>query len=109
MEYTFDRDRWLFAQGVDLSGGGMCIISLSPILPDTFDARVDLESHSVGIRVQKIWGTTTQYRGKQAPYYGLQFVKINAPDWDAVIRSITGRNVAPVTHLESIPLADTEA
>ena len=109
VEYTFDRSRWLFAQGVDLSGGGMCIISLSPILPDSFDLRVDLDGRSVSMRVQKIWGTTTQYCGKQAPYYGLQFLKINAHDWDAVIRSITGRNVAPTTQLESIPLADTEA
>lgn len=109
VEYTVDGTRWLFGQGVDLSGGGMCMISLSPIMPDVFDARIDVNGQPVSIRLRKIWGTTTQYSGKQAPYYGLQFEKINAHDWDAVIRSITGRNTAPVTQLESIPLAETEA
>ncbi len=108
VEYSIDGTRWIFGQGVDLSGGGMCMISTSPILPDVFDARVDLDGRKIAIRLRKIWGTTTQHRGKQAPYYGIQFEKINAPDWDAVIRWITGPNSKPVTQLESIPLAETE-
>jgi len=109
VEYSLDGSRWIFAQGVDLSGGGMCMITLSPILADVFDVRIELGGQTIPVRLRKIWGTTTQYRGKEAPYYGLQFEKINAHDWDAVIRSITGRNSAPVTQLESIPLAETEA
>ena len=108
VEYSIDGNRWLFAQGVDLSGGGMCVISKSPILPDVFDARIDIEGHTIPAKLRKIWGTTTQFEGREAPYYGLQFVKINAHDWDAVIRSITGRNNAVVTQLESIPLAEAE-
>lgn len=108
VEYTLDGTRWLFAQGVDLSGGGMCMISFSTILQDAFDARVDIGGRTVALGVRKIWSTTTQHRGKEVPYYGLQFVRINPEDWESIMRSITGA-ARPAEPLEPIALKDDEA
>jgi hypothetical protein len=109
IEYTIDGNRWTIAQGVDLSGGGMCMVSKYPILPEVFDARIDVGERRITMQVRRIWGTTTQHNGRESPYYGLQFLRIKPEDWDAIIRSITGPNTQAVTQLESIPLAEGEA
>lgn len=108
IEYTVDGERWLFAQGVDLSGGGMCLITRYSIMPDTFEARIEIGGRTISLRVRKAWNTTTQYKGKECPYYGVQFVRVNPEDWEAIIRSITG-DPSKVQRLEPIPLEEAEA
>jgi len=68
VEYTLDGSRWDVAQGVDLSGGGMCMISFRTIMQDAFDPK----------------------------------------DWEAVIRSITGRNSSSAERFEPIQLTDAD-
>lgn len=109
VEYTLDGARWLFAQGVDLSGGGMCMITRSPILPESFEARIDIEGREVLLGVRKVWGTTTEHRGKESPFYGVQFVRVRPEDWDAIIRSITGHRPSPAERFEPMPLDEGEA
>ena len=108
VEYTLDGSRWDVAQGVDLSGGGMCMISFRTIMQDAFEARLDLGKETVAVRLRKVWSTTTEHRGKQVPYYGMQFDRIDPKDWEAVIRSITGRNSSSAERFEPIQLTDAD-
>lgn len=109
VEYTIDGERWDFAEGVDLSGGGMCMISYRAIMRDAFEARIDVGGRMIPIRVHKIWGTTTNHHGKDLPYYGLQFERIDPKDWETIMQSITGRNVSPADRFEPMPLNDDDA
>ncbi|MGH7662100.1 MAG: PilZ domain-containing protein [Vulcanimicrobiaceae bacterium] len=109
VEYTLDGNRWDFAQGVDLSGGGMCMIGFAKIMPDAFEARIDIDNHTITMRLRKVWSTTTNHRGKDLPYYGLQFDRIDPKDWEAVMRSITGRNSPPAERFEPMPLDEADA
>ena len=66
IEYTLDGERWDFAEGVDLSGGGMCMISYRAIPRDTFEARIDVGGRMVPMRVRKVWSTTTSHQANAA-------------------------------------------
>ena len=108
VDYTLDGNRWEAAQGVDLSGGGICMIAFKTILQDAFEARIDIGNEVfIPVRLRKVWSTTTDLRGKTVPYYGLQFDRIDPKDWESVIRSITGRKSSPAERFE--PIALTEA
>jgi len=109
VEYTIDGERWDFLQGVDLSGGGMCVISHRRIAADAFNAQLEFNGRTISLRVSKIWETTTEYRGKQALYYGLKFESVNPEDWETIIRAITGSDPYRTVRFEPIPLDETEA
>lgn len=109
VEYTLDGERWLFAQGVDLSGGGICVISHLRITKDSFDARIEIGGRAIPLKLQQVWNTTTEYRGKEMPYYGLKFARVNPEDWEAIIRSITGSDPGRAERFESAPLDEAEA
>ena len=109
VDYTLDGNRWDAAQGVDLSGGGICMIAFRTIMQDAFDARIDLGNEIfIPVRLRKVWTTTTEHRGKQLPFYGMQFDRIDPKDWQAVIRSITGRNSNSAERFEPIALSDAD-
>src|SRR5579875_3218494 len=109
VEYTLDGERWDFAQGVDLSGGGMCMIGYRTISPDVFEARIDLGGRMLPMRVRNVWSTTTEHHGKELPFYGLQFDRIDPKDWETVMQSITGRSSLPAERFEPLPLNDADA
>lgn len=109
VDYTFDGQHWLYAQGVDLSGGGMCVISKTPIMHDEFDARIEIGNRTIELRVHKVWDTTTEFRGRQVPFYGLKFARVNPEDWESIIRSITGGRSSAPERFEPVPLDEAEA
>src|SRR5579883_1178715 len=108
VEYTVDGARWEVAQGVDLSGGGLCMFSRWAILPNVFDARIEIGEQMLAVQLRKIWGTATEYRGKEVPYYGLQFERIAPRDWEILMRSIIGRTPSRTERFEAIPIDEAD-
>ena len=108
IEYTLDGNHWEVAEGVDLSGGGLCMVSFRNILQDAFEARIEIGERTISLHLRKVWGTTTEHRGKQVPFYGLQFDRIESKDWELVMQSITGRSSPPAERFEPVPIDETD-
>lgn len=72
--------------GLDVSAGGVGILSREPIVPDEFILRIKLDSRVIPTRVKKQRSLPGTLQGQKAFRYGLAFVSISADDWDAVVR-----------------------
>ena len=92
--YTLDGKSMRAAIGLDISGGGLCILTQEPVRRDEFDVRVELDDRSVRMRVKVVWHDNVQHQGKKVWRYGMRFVGIPADDWDAIMRYTTDRPVA---------------
>lgn len=82
------------AIGLDLSGGGLCLLTQDPTGRDEFEIRAAIESHPVRIRARAVWQDTVTHQGKSVWRYGMRFTGISADDWDAIIRYTTDKPVA---------------
>ncbi len=91
--YTLDGITMRTAIGLDISGGGLCILTQAPVPRDEFDVRVELDAHSVRMRAKIVWHDNVQHQGKKVWRYGMRFVGIAADDWDAIMRYATDRPV----------------
>ncbi|MBV8601061.1 MAG: PilZ domain-containing protein [Candidatus Eremiobacteraeota bacterium] len=92
--YTLDGKSQRPAIGLDISGGGMCILTQEAVDKAEFDVRATLEQRTVRMRVKTVWQDNVTHQGKTVFRYGLRYSGIPADDWDAVIRYTTGKTVA---------------
>jgi hypothetical protein len=92
--YTLDGKSMRAAIGLDISGGGLCILTQEPVRHDEFEVRVELDERSVRMRAKIVWHDNVQHQGKKVWRYGMRFVGIAADDWDAIMRYTTDRPVA---------------
>ncbi|MDQ2993228.1 MAG: PilZ domain-containing protein, partial [Candidatus Eremiobacteraeota bacterium] len=74
------------AIGLDVSGGGLCVLTQEPVGKNEFEVRATIETRVVRIRAKAVWR------------YGMKFTGISADDWDAVIRYTTDKPVAEDTN-----------
>ncbi len=92
--YSTDGKSTRAAIGLDISGGGICILTQEPVAPDEFEVRLQLEERSLRIRARKVWHDNVQHQGRRVWRYGMRFTGIPADDWDAIIRYTTDRPIA---------------
>jgi PilZ domain-containing protein len=92
--YSIDGKAQRPAIGLDVSGGGMCILTQEAVNPTDFDVRATLEQRTVRMRVRSVWQDNVVHQGKTVWRYGLRYSGIPADDWDAVMRYTTGKSVA---------------
>jgi hypothetical protein len=81
------------AIGLDLSGGGMCVLTQEPTGKDEFEVRATIDSRVVRMRARAVWQDTVTHQGKSVWRYGMRFTGISADDWDAIIRYTTDKPV----------------
>ena len=92
--YTLDGTSARAAIGLDISGGGLCILTQEPVQRDEFEVRIELDARSVRVRAKIVWHDNVQHQGRKVWRYGMRFVGIPADDWDAIMRYTTDRPVA---------------
>jgi hypothetical protein len=92
--YTLDGKSMRAAIGLDVSGGGLCILTQEPVPREEFEVRVELDARSVRVRAKIVWHDNVQHQGRKVWRYGMRFVGIPADDWDAIMRYSTDRPVA---------------
>jgi hypothetical protein len=92
--YSLDGKSTRAAIGLDISGGGLCILTQEPVRREEFEVRVELETRSVRVRAKIVWHDNVQHQGRKVWRYGMRFVGIPADDWDAIMRYTTDRPVA---------------
>jgi hypothetical protein len=82
------------AIGLDISGGGLCLLTQEPTGRDEFEIRATIESRVLRMRGKSVWQDTVSHQGKSVWRYGMRFTGISADDWDAIIRYTTDKPVA---------------
>ncbi|MHB8146020.1 MAG: PilZ domain-containing protein [Vulcanimicrobiaceae bacterium] len=82
------------AIGLDISGGGLCVLTQEPVGRDEFEVRATIETRVLRMRAKAVWQDTVSHQGKSVWRYGMRFTGITADDWDAVIRYTTDKPVA---------------
>ena len=82
------------AIGLDISGGGLCVLTQEPVGRDEFEVRATIDNRVVRVRAKSVWQDTVTHQGKSVWRYGMRFTGISADDWDAVIRFTTDKAVA---------------
>lgn len=92
--YSLDGKTTRAAIGLDIGGGGLCILTQEPIGREEFEVRVVLDERNVRVRAKVVWHDNVQHQGRKVWRYGMRFTGIPADDWDAIIRYTTDRPVA---------------
>jgi hypothetical protein len=92
--YSLDGKSTRAAIGLDLSGGGLCILTQEPVGREEFEVRLVLDERNLRMRVKVVWHDNVQHQGRKVWRYGMRFTGIPADDWDAIIRYTTDRPVA---------------
>lgn len=92
--YSLDGKATRAAIGLDVSGGGLCILTQEPVGRDDFEVRIVLDERNLRMRVKVVWHDNVQHQGRTVWRYGTRFTGISADDWDAIIRYTTDRPVA---------------
>lgn len=82
------------AIGLDISGGGLCVLTQEPVGRDEFEVRATLDSRTIRVRAKSVWQDTVTHQGKSVWRYGMRFTGISADDWDAIVRYTTDKAVA---------------
>ncbi|HEY0382598.1 MAG TPA: PilZ domain-containing protein [Candidatus Elarobacter sp.] len=91
--YSLDGKSTRAAIGLDISGGGLCLLTQEPIAREELEVRAELDDRSVRLRAKIVWHDNVQHQGRKVWRYGMRFVGIPADDWDAIIRYTTDRPV----------------
>ena len=86
--YSVENETWQPAIGVDISDGGMCILSQVELPEKQFTVRATLDARLVNMRCAPMWHNKVLHAGKPVFCYGLKFVAIGADEWDIVVRWI---------------------
>lgn len=92
--YSLDGTSTRPAIGLDISGGGLCILTQEPVGRDEFEVRAQIEERNVRLRARTVWHDNVQHQGRKVFRYGMRFTGIPADDWDAIIRYTTDKPVA---------------
>lgn len=92
--YSLDGTASKPAIGLDLSGGGCCILTQENVAQKEFEVRAQIEERMVRLRAKTVWQDNVQHQGRRVWRYGMQFTGIPADDWDAIIRYTTDKPVA---------------
>jgi hypothetical protein len=82
------------AIGLDLSGGGCCILTQENVAQKEFHLLCVIETRTVRLRAKTVWADNVTHQGRKVWRYGMQFTGIPADDWDAIIRYTTDKAVA---------------
>ena len=82
------------AIGLDISGGGLCVLTQEPVGRDEFEVRATLETRLIRVRAKSVWQDTVSHQGKSVWRYGMRFTGVAADDWDAIIRYTTDKPIA---------------
>jgi hypothetical protein len=82
------------AIGLDISGGGLCVLTQEPVGKDEFEIRATIETRVIRVRAKAVWQDTVTHQGKSVWRYGMRFTGIGADDWDAIVRYTTDKSVA---------------
>lgn len=82
------------AIGLDMGGGGLCVLTQEPVGRDEFEVRATIETRVLRMRARSVWHDTVTHQGKSVWRYGMRFTGISADDWDAVIRYAADKPVA---------------
>lgn len=81
------------AIGLDISAGGLCVLTQEPVGRDEFEVRATIEARTVRVRAKSVWQDTVTHQGKSVWRYGMRFTGISADDWDAIVRYTTDKTV----------------
>jgi hypothetical protein len=92
--YSLDGKTTRAAIGLDIGGGGLCILTQEPIGREEFEVRVQLDERNLRMRAKVVWHDNVQHQGRKVWRYGMRFTGIPADDWDAIIRYTTDRPVS---------------
>jgi PilZ domain len=92
--YSLDGKTTRAAIGLDIGGGGLCILTQEPIGRDEFEVRIVLDERNLRMRAKVVWHDNVQHQGRKVWRYGMRFTGIPADDWDAIIRYTTDRPVS---------------
>lgn len=92
--YSLDGTSTRPAIGLDISGGGLCILTQEAVGRDEFEVRAQIEERAVRMRAKTVWQDNVQHQGRKVWRYGMRFTGIPADDWDAIIRYTTDKPVA---------------
>jgi PilZ domain len=84
------------AIGLDISGGGLCLLTQEPAGMEEFEVRATLDTRILRMRAKSVWQDTVTHQGKSVWRYGMRFTGISADDWDAIIRYTTDKPVEEV-------------
>jgi hypothetical protein len=91
--YSTDGKTQKAAIGLDLSGGGCCILTQENVAQKEFELRAQIEERQVRLRAKTVWTDNVTHQGRKVWRYGMQFTGIPADDWDAIIRYTTDKAV----------------
>ncbi|GAC1415350.1 MAG: hypothetical protein NVSMB64_25630 [Candidatus Velthaea sp.] len=91
--YSVDGATQRPAIGLDISGGGLCILTQEAVNRDEFEVRATLETRTVRMRAKTVWQDNVTHQGRTVWRYGMRFTGIPADDWDAIIRFTTDKAV----------------
>ncbi|MGB8267267.1 MAG: PilZ domain-containing protein [Candidatus Velthaea sp.] len=92
--YSADGNTSRPAIGLDISGGGLCILTQESVGKDEFEVRATVDTRTVRIRAKTVWHDNVTHQGRTVFRYGMRFTGIPADDWDAIIRYTTDKPVA---------------
>ncbi len=81
------------AIGLDISGGGLCLLTQEPTGRDEFEVRATIDTRVLRMRGRSVWQDTVTHQGKSVWRYGMRFTGISADDWDAIIRYTTDKPI----------------
>jgi hypothetical protein len=81
------------AIGLDIGGGGLCVLAQEPVGRDEFEVRATIETRVLRMRAKAVWQDTVSHQGKSVWRYGMRFTGISADDWDAIIRYTSDKPV----------------
>ncbi len=92
--YSLDGKSQRAAIGLDVGGGGVCLLTQEPVAREEFEVRAELDGRQVRMRAKTVWTDNVQHQGRTVWRYGMRFVGLSADDWDAIIRYTTDKPVA---------------
>lgn len=84
------------AIGLDISGGGLCLLTQEPTGMEEFEVRATIDTRALRVRAKSVWQDTVTHQGKSVWRYGMRFTGISADDWDSIIRYTTDKPVQEV-------------
>jgi hypothetical protein len=84
------------AIGLDISGGGLCLLTQEPTGLEEFEVRATIDTRILRMRAKSVWQDTVTHQGKSVWRYGMRFTGISADDWDTIIRYTTDKPVQDV-------------
>jgi len=92
--YSADGNTSRPAIGLDISGGGLCILTQESVGKDEFEVRATVDTRTIRMRAKTVWQDNVTHQGRTVWRYGMRFTGIPADDWDAIIRYTTDKPVA---------------